>query len=145
MNEQELKKARIDQAADNLERAESLVDSFSNDQSEEYFTAMCDAIICEETYDQIIHYYGETVKATRKQAKITFDRRMRARYFQIHRIRNLMRLLKSDLHKAWDYDQVKSLQIQLQLIELTMELADKIRQANAFEFRTLLSISEIKE
>ena len=144
MNEQELKKARIDQATENLERAESKVDSFDNDQSEEYFTAMCDAIICEETYDQIIHYYGETVSATRQQAKITFDRRMRARYFQIHRLRRLMSLLKHDLHEAWNYDQVKSLQIQLQLIELTMEVADKTRQANAFEFRTILSINEMK-
>lgn len=146
MTPEELQKQRIEQAYNNYEAAEALVDRMEKNNMQEtvsYFEAMCNSIYYEQIYDQIIHYYQAKIQVSKETAKMELDRRMRKKWFLILQKSNEKDYLLIKLKGS--QSQIERMEIKSRIISLTLSIGEMTRQANAFEFRTLESLNSIEK
>lgn len=146
MTPEELQKQRIEQAYNNYEAAEALVDRMEKNNMQEtvsYFEAMCNSIYYEQIYDQIIHYYQAKIQVSKETAKMELDRRMRKKWFLILQKSNEKDYLLIKLKES--QTRIERIEIKRQIISLTISIGEMTRQANAFELRSFESINNIEK
>jgi hypothetical protein len=125
--------------------------------SNEYVFAMNRSIVLEQLYDQAIYYYQIGIQATKEEALVSIQRRLRKRQFQIDIVRLEIHALESQLNKvnitiikpnayitSGFEKQQPGLIYKTQLIkehtELSIKMGEMKRHLKAYEFRAMDSL-----